>query len=97
VDEVKLDRTFVQGVADSTVDSAIVRAVIELTRAMGIAAVAEGVETQEQAAELRRLGCHTAQGFHFCRPLPPAAFGELLTRHFGQPAALLSCSDGHTG
>jgi diguanylate cyclase (GGDEF)-like protein len=97
VDEVKLDRTFVQGVADSTVDSAIVRAVIELTRVMGIAAVAEGVETQEQAAELRRLGCHTAQGFHFCRPLPPAAFGELLTRHFGQPAALLSCSDGHTG
>ena len=82
VDEVKLDRTFVQGVADSRVDSAIVRAVIDLTRAMGITAVAEGVETQGQAAELTALGCPTGQGFYFSRPLPASAFDELLTRHF---------------
>lgn len=43
------------------------------------------------------LGCPTGQGFYFSRPLPAREFDELLTRHFGQSAALLSCSDGHTG
>ncbi len=53
VHEVKVDRAFVQGVAESPVDSAIVRAVIDLANAMGIAAVAEGVETQAQVAGLQ--------------------------------------------
>jgi diguanylate cyclase (GGDEF)-like protein len=90
VDEVKLDRTFVQGVASSPVDSAIVRAVIDLSKAMGITAVAEGVETKEQAAELRRLGCPTGQGFYFSRPLPAREFDKLLTRHFAGTATPVS-------
>ena len=53
VHEVKVDRTFVQGVAESPVDSAIVRAVIDLANAMGISAVAEGVETEDQVAGLK--------------------------------------------
>jgi EAL domain-containing protein (putative c-di-GMP-specific phosphodiesterase class I) len=83
VDEVKVDRTFVQGVADSPVDSAIVRAVIDLANAMGITAVAEGVETREQVARLTTLGCQVAQGFYFSRPLPASEFDDLLTTHFG--------------
>ena len=73
--------------ADSTVDSAIVRAVIDLANAIGIATVAEGVENAEQVAELRNLGCQIGQGFFFSRPLPAADFDALLTAHFGQQRA----------
>jgi len=82
VHEVKVDRIFVQGVAESPVDSAIVRAVIDLANAMGIAAVAEGVETENQVAGLKLLGCQIAQGFYFSQPLQAGEFDELLTRHF---------------
>jgi EAL domain-containing protein (putative c-di-GMP-specific phosphodiesterase class I) len=82
VHEVKVDRTFVQGVAESPVDSAIVRAIIDLANAMGISAVAEGVETRDQAAGLKMLGCQVGQGFYFSRPLRAEEFDELLTRHF---------------
>ncbi len=86
VHEVKVDRTFIQGVAESPVDSAIVRAIIDLANAMGIASVAEGVETPDQVAELKMLGCQLGQGFYFSRPLRAEEFDELLTRHFA-PAA----------
>jgi EAL domain-containing protein (putative c-di-GMP-specific phosphodiesterase class I) len=85
VHEVKVDRSFVQGVAESPVDSAIVRAVISLADAMGIAAVAEGVETEDQVAELSTLGCQVGQGFYFSRPLGAGEFDDLLSRHFGRP------------
>ena len=86
VHEVKVDRAFVQGVAENRVDSAIVRAVIDLANAMGISALAEGVETEAQVAGLKMLGCQVAQGFYFSQPLRAAEFDELLTRHFA-PAA----------
>ena len=82
VHEVKVDRAFVQGVAESPVDSAIVRAVIDLANAMGIATVAEGVETRSQVAGLKMLGCQVAQGFYFSHPLHADEFDRLLTRHF---------------
>jgi diguanylate cyclase (GGDEF)-like protein/PAS domain S-box-containing protein len=87
VQEVKVDRAFVKGVAEDRVDSAIVRAVIELANAIGIAAVAEGVETSDQVAGLRMLGCHVAQGYYFSHPLPASEFDELLKRHFARAAA----------
>jgi diguanylate cyclase (GGDEF)-like protein/PAS domain S-box-containing protein len=96
VHEVKVDRVFVQGIAESRVDSAIVRAVIDLANAMGIATVAEGVETRDQVAELSRLGCEVAQGFYFSPPLRAGEFDELLARHFapavvpGAPAISLA-------
>jgi diguanylate cyclase (GGDEF)-like protein/PAS domain S-box-containing protein len=86
VHEVKVDRAFVQGIAESPVDSAIVRAVIDLANAMGISAVAEGVETRDQAAGLRLIGCPIGQGFYFSRPLCAGDFEELITRHFTRPA-----------
>ncbi|HEX6394911.1 MAG TPA: EAL domain-containing protein [Acidimicrobiales bacterium] len=88
VQEVKVDRVFVEGVADDPVDSAIVRAVIELASAMNIIAVAEGVETAEQLESLRTLGCNVAQGYYFSRPLPAPEFEGLL----GSAAA--ACSPG---
>jgi diguanylate cyclase (GGDEF)-like protein/PAS domain S-box-containing protein len=86
VHEVKIDRTFVQGVAESSVDLAIVRAVIDLANAMGIASVAEGVETKDQLAGLRMLGCQVGQGFYFSHPLRAEEFDELLTRQFALTA-----------
>ena len=82
VHEVKVDRTFVQGVAEDPVDSAIVRAVIDVANAMGISALAEGVETKNQAAALTLLGCQVGQGFYFSQPLRATDFDELLFRHF---------------
>jgi diguanylate cyclase (GGDEF)-like protein len=81
VHEVKVDRAFVQGVAESAVDSAIVRAVIDLANAMGIVTVAEGVETECQVAALKMLGCPVAQGYYFSHPLSAEAFDELLRQH----------------
>jgi EAL domain-containing protein (putative c-di-GMP-specific phosphodiesterase class I) len=79
VHEVKVDRAFIQGVAESPVDLAIVRAIIDLANAMGLAAVAEGVETRDQVTELTLLGCPVAQGFYFSQPLRAEEFDELLT------------------
>jgi EAL domain-containing protein (putative c-di-GMP-specific phosphodiesterase class I) len=84
VHEVKVDRAFVQGVAESPVDSAIVRAIIDLANAMGMSVVAEGVETKDQVAGLKMLGCPVGQGFYFSRPLRAEEFGELLTSHFAR-------------
>ena len=67
-------------------DLAIVRAVIDLANAMGISAVAEGVETKDQVARLKMLGCQVGQGFYFSQPLRAEEFDELLTRHFARTA-----------
>ena len=88
VHEVKVDRAFVQGVAESPVDSAIVRAVIDLASAMGIATVAEGVETRSQVAGLKMIGCEVAQGFYFSPPLCAEDFNQLLRRHFAPEKGL---------
>ncbi len=78
VDTLKIDRAFVAGLGADGEDTAIVGAVVGLAHALGLATVAEGVETADQAAGLRRLGCTLAQGYHFARPLPPAALAALL-------------------
>ncbi len=78
VDTLKIDQAFVAGLGADTDDTAIVGAVVGLARALGLAVVAEGVETTDQAAGLRRLGCTLAQGYHFARPLPAADLAALL-------------------
>jgi diguanylate cyclase (GGDEF)-like protein/PAS domain S-box-containing protein len=97
VQEVKVDRTFVQGIVESPVDSAIVRAVIDLANAMGISTVAEGVETEGQLAGLRMLGCPVAQGFYFSPPLRAGEFDDLLTRHFAGANLGTTASGGSAG
>jgi diguanylate cyclase (GGDEF)-like protein/PAS domain S-box-containing protein len=72
VDTIKIDRSFVQGLASSTVDREIVRAVIRLAAAGGMQTIAEGVETPGQREELRRLGCSLLQGYLLSRPAPLA-------------------------
>jgi diguanylate cyclase (GGDEF)-like protein/PAS domain S-box-containing protein len=78
VDALKIDRSFVSGVGANADDHAIVESVIGLARSLGLDAVAEGVETSDQASLLADLACSHAQGFHFARPLTPVAASELL-------------------
>ena len=59
-------------------DAAIVTAVISLAHTLGLIAIAEGIETAEQLAQLRALDCDIAQGYYFARPRPAAAIDELL-------------------
>jgi diguanylate cyclase (GGDEF)-like protein len=80
IQELKIDRTFVAGVAEDPVDRAIVRAVVQLAEAMKVVPVAEGIETEGQLGALRRLGCPVGQGYHFARPLPAADFEQLVRR-----------------
>jgi diguanylate cyclase (GGDEF)-like protein len=70
VDEVKIDRLFIQGMATDPGDLAIVRAIVDLSRHLGLAVVAEGVESELTLSLLAEIGCDVGQGFLFSRPLP---------------------------
>lgn len=75
VSVLKIDRSFVARLNNlRRNDDAIIAAVINLSDRLGIQVIAEGVETQPQADELRRLGCHVGQGLHYCIP---AAWREI--------------------
>ena len=76
----KIDRSFVDGLGCDREDETIVSAVLGLAGALGIAVVAEGVETAEQAAYLQKQGCGWGQGFQFGRPLPVEQAKLLLPR-----------------
>jgi diguanylate cyclase (GGDEF)-like protein/PAS domain S-box-containing protein len=78
VDGMKVDRSFVDGLGTDPGDTAIVAAIVNLAHTLGLDAIAEGVETAAQLAELRELGCDAAQGFYVARPLPPEALLELV-------------------
>ena len=73
VDEVKIDRSFVTGLHDRAGDAAIVRAIVDLGRHLGLEVVAEGVEDQETWDLLAEMGCHIVQGWHLGRPMTPDA------------------------
>ena len=69
LDALKIDKVFVDGVSKSQQDMAVVQLVIDLAHAVGIQAIAEGVETVEQLTQLRDMGCDQAQGYYFWKPL----------------------------
>jgi diguanylate cyclase (GGDEF)-like protein/PAS domain S-box-containing protein len=78
VDTVKIDGSFVRDLGRARGKTAIVEAVITLSRALGIAVVAEGIETAGQLSTLRALGCERGQGYLFSGPVPPDAARLLL-------------------
>jgi diguanylate cyclase (GGDEF)-like protein/PAS domain S-box-containing protein len=91
VDTVKIDRAFVDGLADDADDRAIVSAVIQLSHALGLRVVAEGVETETQLTELVALGCDDAQGYFFAPPQPANDLRALVsaTRRWRPPGTPL--------
>ncbi len=77
VDIVKVDRSFVAGMASDSTDREIVAAVIGMARALNLSVVAEGIETREQAEALRELGCDIGQGFLFAKAVPAVELEQL--------------------
>jgi diguanylate cyclase (GGDEF)-like protein/PAS domain S-box-containing protein len=85
-DALKLDRAFISRLVSEPGDTAIVGAVTEMAKALGLEVVAEGVETAEQLERIHALGCGFAQGFLFSRPLPAEYIAELLPSTWPRPA-----------
>jgi diguanylate cyclase (GGDEF)-like protein/PAS domain S-box-containing protein len=78
IDEIKIDKSFVMGMATSDADAAIVRTVIDLAHNLGKQVCAEGVETEECWHRLAAMGCDLAQGYWIARPLPSRQLRQWL-------------------
>ena len=83
VDQLKVDRSFVAGVAVNPEDVAILASVVSLSQVLGISVVAEGVETMDQLEKLSEMGCDLAQGFNWLHPCDVATVDAWLDHVFG--------------
>jgi diguanylate cyclase (GGDEF)-like protein len=81
LDEIKIDRTFVAGMADNRHDAAIVDSTINLAHALGLRVVAEGVANEHTRILLTNLGCDLGQGWHWSRALPAEAISNLISHN----------------
>jgi diguanylate cyclase (GGDEF)-like protein len=80
VDEIKVDRSFVKDMATDHNNYVLVESTVDLGHNLGLAVVAEGVEDEPTVAALQDLGCDTAQGYHYAKPLPAESFTDYLAR-----------------
>jgi diguanylate cyclase (GGDEF)-like protein len=78
VDIVKIHKSFIDGIVGESGDAELSRAIVRFGGAMGLRTTAEGIESPDQWAELRKLGCDFGQGYHFSRPVDPEALIALL-------------------
>jgi diguanylate cyclase (GGDEF)-like protein/PAS domain S-box-containing protein len=85
IDTLKIDRSFVAHMGVTEEGLQIVNTILSLAKSLDMEVVAEGVETAEQLASLRRLHCGFAQGYHLSRPVEAARFQALLTEHKSWP------------
>jgi len=83
-DSIKIDKRFVAGLSSDSNDRAVVQAIINLGKAMGLTVTAEGVETEQQLRALGMEQCHEVQGFYLSRPLERDDFEALLRAHRSQ-------------
>jgi diguanylate cyclase (GGDEF)-like protein len=90
----KVDKSFVDNITMAGRHAVIATALIQVADGLGLSAVAEGVETAEQAAELYRMGYRWAQGYHFGRPMPPAGISEAVRCHGGAGSGLPTAVGG---
>ena len=87
VDTLKIDRSFVSGLGEDPGDGVLVSGMIGMALGLGLGVVAEGVETPKQVELLRRMGCRSAQGYHFAPPLDGEAASESLLSRTRYPTA----------
>ncbi len=80
VDAVKIDKAFVDGLGTDPHDSALVAAIVAMSDALGLIVTAEGIESPDQLAILKRLQCQRAQGFYLARPMPADDMNKLVTQ-----------------
>ena len=80
IDTVKIDQSFVRDLTIDPDDAAIVTAIVAMSRSLDVGVVAEGIETEEQYEELKRLGCQRGQGYLLARPMTAAQVTRFLAR-----------------
>jgi PAS domain S-box-containing protein/diguanylate cyclase (GGDEF)-like protein len=83
LDSIKVDRSFISAMHLSEDNRSIVRIIVDLARLLGLDVIAEGIETSEDANQLRALACDYAQGYHYARPQPAAAIEPMV--RYGPP------------
>ena len=92
-DKIKIDRSFVSRISRIDISRTIVKSVVSIGRGLGMDIVAEGVETEFEAATMTRLGCTELQGYYFSRPTDADRIVELLkTFKPSRPASLLKAA-----
>ena len=99
IDVLKIDRSFVAGLGSSDAggdgaDHALVASIIEMSHALDIRTIAEGIETEQQLRVLTRLGCDHAQGFYWSRPLPPDHARRWVEAALGRSVLTAAVSEG---
>jgi EAL domain-containing protein (putative c-di-GMP-specific phosphodiesterase class I) len=77
-DALKIDKSFIRALEEDLKGMALVKMIIDLAHTFDMEVVAEGVESEAQAVQLKELGCELAQGYHFTEPRPPKAVSEFL-------------------
>lgn len=85
VDTLKIDRSFISRMEQTTENAAIIKTIVALARNMDFQTVAEGIETDSQLACLKELDCRFGQGYYFSKPLTPEEAEVLLQEYRGQP------------
>lgn len=81
IDALKIDKSFVEHIADDSDDNAIASTIIAMAHNLRLSVVAEGVETQQQLEILRSKGCDQVQGFYFCQPIEHHEFKTFMLNH----------------
>ena len=94
IDILKLDKLFVDGVAEDSDAHLLTRGIVDLARTLGKLVVAEGIEREDQAARLREYGCTLGQGYLFSRPLSARALLERLEAESDRPAGVTASIAG---
>jgi EAL domain-containing protein (putative c-di-GMP-specific phosphodiesterase class I) len=78
ITKLKIDKSFIDDVVDSTSDQHIVSVIVSLAKGLNLEIVAEGVETREQLEVIKKEGCHLVQGYYFSKPLSESRVDQLL-------------------
>jgi len=81
VDKLKIDQSFICDIAENPEDMTLVNTIINMAHNLNMTTIAEGVETAEQLAILRKLGCDEIQGYYFSKPLPSIEFEEFVRQY----------------
>ncbi len=97
IDTLKIDRSFVTRMVENSENSEIVRTIVMLAQTLGMDVVAEGVETKEQLALLRKLGCESGQGYYFSRPASVNGAEQLIAATSANVQRALNMSKARPG